>query len=214
MILDDAELIQKITQTHESPAAKKAKQSPMQGEKQAEGQAESPKAIGREPLAQEESAAKGEKGAIPLSESAGLGSKAGPPAVTSAATDVPPGTATSAVLSAVDTPALEDSKTPPDPDASKLGHVNPDLEKILEKRNALKEEEKERIELFFQNINPTPEVKHCKITLHEETTELPETNEIQRDTLLITLDYEKMIWQMKRKLKKKKKSASSADTAT
>jgi hypothetical protein len=94
---------------------------------------------------------------------------------------------------------------PPAPAAPTAPADTSQLDKVLEKRNALKDEDMRRIELFFQGVNPTPEVKQCKIKLHEETTDLPDTNETQRDTLLITLDYDSMVWQMSKKLKRKKR---------
>jgi len=62
------------------------------------------------------------------------------------------------------------------------------IKKILSEDNLLSQEEKSRIRLFFQNTNPTPDIKELSLKFEEGT------ESSQKKTSFLHLDYNEWLW--------------------
>ncbi|CAM9487832.1 unnamed protein product [Chrysoparadoxa australica] len=85
------------------------------------------------------------------------------------------------------------AQTPEEASAAALGS-------ILERSNALRPEDRVRLELFFQGQNPTPEKPQARVKLHEE--ERHNGAETVREVFYITLDYLTLTWKTTKKVRR------------
>ena len=74
----------------------------------------------------------------------------------------------------------------------------------MERSNALKPEDHERIKQFFvDKTNPTPDIPRVRIRLHEERSVEEGTGKQVKETLYLELDYETFNFKKLKKTKKK-----------
>ncbi|CAM9239583.1 unnamed protein product [Choristocarpus tenellus] len=92
------------------------------------------------------------------------------------------------------TQGMEDEEKTPEQQLAESG--------LLLKANMLRDDDLNRLHMWFRRENPTPEIDTVKVKLNEEV--CFEGGESVRETLYVVLYYSNMVWRKTRKVKKNK----------